>query len=77
MLDYIHEIEKNTGKMAILNLMPMQPGDISQNPADTHKLQEATGFTPKVSIEEGVKKFVDWYLRAKNSTQLLARISHE
>ncbi len=63
LLDYIHEIEKNTGKKAVLKLMPMQPGDIAQNPADTHRLTEATGFTPQVSVQEGVKKFVEWYLR--------------
>ena len=72
LLDYIQEIEKNTGKKAILNLMPMQPGDISQNPADTRGLHEATGFTPKVSIAEGVRRFVDWYLTAKNSIQSLS-----
>ncbi|MEI6789762.1 MAG: SDR family NAD(P)-dependent oxidoreductase [Myxococcaceae bacterium] len=67
LLEYIHEIEKNTGQKAILNLLPMQPGDISQNPADTCLLTQAIGFTPQVSIQEGVKRFVDWY---KNSAML-------
>lgn len=62
LLEYINEIEKNTGKKAILNLLPMQAGDIAQNPADTHRLAEAIGFTPQVSIETGVRSFVDWYL---------------
>jgi UDP-glucuronate 4-epimerase len=60
-MDYIREIEINTGKEAILNMMPMQPGDIAQNPADTRKLSAVTGFTPQVSIQEGVKNFVSWY----------------
>ncbi|MES2503603.1 MAG: SDR family NAD(P)-dependent oxidoreductase [Myxococcota bacterium] len=61
LLDYIQEIEKNAGKKAILNYLPMQPGDVAQNPADTHRLTDATGFTPQISVGEGVKKFVDWY----------------
>lgn len=62
LLDYIHEIEKNIGKQAILKFLPMQPGDIAQNPADTYRLTQATGFTPQVSVQEGVKCFVEWYL---------------
>lgn len=61
LMDYIREIELNTGKKAILNMMPMQQGDIAQNPADTSKLSHATGFTPQVTIQEGVKRFVSWY----------------
>lgn len=61
LLNYIQEIEKNTGKKAIFNFLPMQPGDSAQNPADTHKLTEFTGFTPQISVQDGVKQFVDWY----------------
>ncbi|MEI6805137.1 MAG: SDR family NAD(P)-dependent oxidoreductase [Myxococcaceae bacterium] len=61
LLDYIQEIEKSTGKKAIFKFLPMQPGDVAQNPADTHRLTEAIGFTPQVSVQEGVKHFVDWY----------------
>ena len=39
----------------------MQPGDVAKTWADIDDLQEAVGFTPKVSIEEGIAKFVDWY----------------
>ncbi|MBH1989366.1 MAG: NAD-dependent epimerase/dehydratase family protein [Myxococcaceae bacterium] len=61
LMDYVQEIEVQTGKKAILNFMPMQPGDIAQNPADTRKLQLAIGFTPQVRIQEGIQHFVAWY----------------
>ena len=61
LMDYIAEIEKNIGQKAILKLLPMQAGDIAQNPADTSLLEIATGFRPQISIAEGVRRFVDWY----------------
>ena len=60
--DFIKEIEKNLGKKAIKNFLPLQIGDVPETYADTDLLKNLTGFTPKVGIEEGVKNFVDWYL---------------
>jgi UDP-glucuronate 4-epimerase len=40
----------------------MQPGDVQATFADIAALTELTGFTPAVGIEEGVSRFVDWYL---------------
>ncbi len=59
--DFIKEIEKNLNKKAIINYLPLQPGDVPATYADTTLLQNLTGFVPKVSIHEGVKEFVDWY----------------
>ncbi len=69
LMDYISEIEKATGKKAIFNMLPMQPGDIAQNPADTHRFTELTGFTPKTQIAEGVSKFVAWYMNYHSASQ--------
>jgi UDP-glucuronate 4-epimerase len=44
-----------------MNFLPMQPGDVPQTYADIDSLAEAVGFRPKVSIEEGVRRFVEWY----------------
>jgi UDP-glucuronate 4-epimerase len=57
----IYLLEKNLNKNASINFAPMQPGDIKTSHADNGKIAEVTGFRPKVSIEDGVKKFVDWY----------------
>ena len=54
-------IEDNVGKKAIKNMMPIQPGDVPLTYADTFKAKWILGYNPKVSIEEGIKKFVEWY----------------
>lgn len=58
---FIEVIEKAIGRPAKKNLMPMQPGDVPATFADIDALQQAVGFTPNTSIEDGVQKFVDWY----------------
>lgn len=54
-------IEDATGKKAIIEDAPMQPGDVYETYADVSALAEATGFRPSTPIEVGVRKFVDWY----------------
>jgi UDP-glucuronate 4-epimerase len=61
LMEYIRAIEKAVGKNAKLDLLPMQPGDVAATEADTSALREATGFAPDTPVEEGVKRFVDWY----------------
>lgn len=61
LLDFIRAIEKSTGKTAVIDLQPMQPGDVHQTWADTAALQRDYDFTPQVSVEEGVERFVRWY----------------
>lgn len=60
--DFIEEIENNVGKKAIKNFLPMQAGDVAQNIADIHVLENEYGYSPKTSVKEGVKAFVDWYM---------------
>lgn len=61
LMDFIHEIELQTGKKAILELLPLQPGDVYRTWANTAKLEYDYGFRPVVPISEGVKNFVTWY----------------
>jgi len=60
LMDFINEIEKNTGKEAIKTLAPKHPADTLETWSDTTKLQ-ALGYEPKVSIAEGVERFYEWY----------------
>jgi UDP-glucuronate 4-epimerase len=39
----------------------MQAGDVMATEADTSALEELTGFKPKTPVEEGVRRFVEWY----------------
>ena len=60
LMDFIGEIEKNTGKKAIKNLAPKHPADTLETWSNTTKLQ-SLGYEPKVSIGEGVERFYEWY----------------
>lgn len=61
LMTYIEAIEKALGVTAQKNLLPMQPGDVLETSADTQALFDAIGFKPHTSVEEGVKRFVEWY----------------
>ncbi|MDI4637514.1 MULTISPECIES: NAD-dependent epimerase [Halomonadaceae] len=62
LMDFVRAVEAATGRKAECNFMPMQPGDVPRTFADTEALFEATGYQPKVGVEEGARRFVDWYL---------------
>tara|TARA_B100000212_G_scaffold339030_1_gene316660 strand:- start:1791 stop:2810 length:1020 start_codon:yes stop_codon:yes gene_type:complete len=62
LIDYIEEIEKCLDKKAIKNYTDMQPGDVSKTYSDTKLLENFVNYKPTTKIEEGVKKFVDWYI---------------
>ncbi|HWK99972.1 MAG TPA: NAD-dependent epimerase [Parapedobacter sp.] len=61
LMDFIREMEKAMGKEAILEMYPMQPGDVKVTFADTSKLEKITGYRPKTSIETGIASFINWY----------------
>ena len=58
---FIELIETNTGKKAKRNFLPIQAGDVENTYADMSDISKDFDFKPKVSIEEGVKEFVQWY----------------
>lgn len=61
LLTFVKLIEKEVGKTAIKNYLPMQAGDVQETCADISSLQRDFAFTPKIKIETGVKEFVNWY----------------
>ena len=61
LIEYIHAIEKSLGKEAILDLLPLQPGDVPDTFADSTALEQAVGYKPSVSVDDGVQQFVNWY----------------
>lgn len=54
-------IEKNLGKKAIIDQQPNQPGDVPITYADISRAVKTIGYAPKTKVEEGVRKFVEWY----------------
>ncbi|QDU09736.1 NAD-dependent epimerase/dehydratase family protein [Gimesia aquarii] len=64
----IDVIEQRVGKQAIRENYPMQPGDVLETYADISELKQAIHFSPSTTIEEGVDRFVDWYLSYYSSS---------
>jgi UDP-glucuronate 4-epimerase len=60
LMSFIEEMEKQLDKKAILNLLPMQPGDVPATFADISPLQKL-GFQPKIDYKKGIFEFVRWY----------------
>lgn len=58
---FIKVLEDELGRKAVKINLPMQAGDMLRTYADIDPLMKETGFKPQTSIEEGLKKFVDWY----------------
>jgi len=62
LLTYIETLEKALGKTAEKELLPLQPGDVPDTYADVQALVDDVAYQPSTSIEEGIRRFVDWYL---------------
>lgn len=58
---FIEILEDCIGKKAKLRLLPMQPGDVPATYADVDDLVREAGFRPHTPLEEGLRKFVEWY----------------
>ena len=58
---FIEIIEKELGKKANKNMLPMQPGDVPITYANIEKAKKLLNYDPKIKIEEGIKRFVGWF----------------
>ena len=61
LMRYINLLEECLGKKAIMEMLPLQDGDVPSTVADVSELHAAIGFKPGTSVEEGIKNFVHWY----------------
>jgi len=61
LMQFIECLEKALGKQAEKNFLPMQPGDVQETFADIDDLNEAVGFRPNTPLDEGIRRFVEWY----------------
>jgi UDP-glucuronate 4-epimerase len=61
LLRFIEIIEDCLGRKAVKNFLPMQPGDVPATYADVDDLMRDVGFKPSTPLEEGLKRFVEWY----------------
>jgi UDP-glucuronate 4-epimerase len=63
--DLIGEIEKALGKKAVIEYLPLQPGDVERTYADVTKAGRDLGYSPNTDIGVGLKRFVEWCRREK------------
>ncbi len=71
LLDFVNILQEELVRAGVLpkdydfdahkQLVPMQPGDVPTTYADSEALQRDYGFTPKITLREGLKKFAEWY----------------
>ncbi len=62
LMTYIGLLEEYLGRTAEKNLLPLQPGDVPDTWADVEDLVRDVGYRPVTPVEEGVKRFVDWFM---------------
>jgi UDP-glucuronate 4-epimerase len=61
LMDYVEAIEAALGREAKKVFLPMQPGDVLDTHASVQLLHDLAGHVPKVTVTEGVRRFVEWY----------------
>lgn len=61
LMRYIEVLEQCLGKKAMLDLLPMQDGDVPATVADVTRLEDDLGYRPETTVETGVQRFVEWY----------------
>ena len=62
LMDMIATLERALGRPAIKLMRPMEPGDVTATYADISAINALTGYSPKISLAQGIERFVDWYL---------------
>jgi len=62
LLDFIKQIEKELGKKAKRNYMPLQKGDVKQTLSSTNLLKQITSYNPRTNYKLGIRKFLNWYI---------------
>ena len=58
---YLALLEKHLGQKAMVELLPLQPGDVLNTCAEASDLAQATGFQPRIELDEGLGRFVAWF----------------
>jgi UDP-glucuronate 4-epimerase len=65
-MDFITAIENKLGRTIEKNMMPLQAGDVPATYADVTDLVEELGYKPATPVQEGINKFIEWYLEFFN-----------
>ncbi|MDK0858279.1 GDP-mannose 4,6-dehydratase [Clostridium perfringens] len=63
LIEMVETIENSLDKKAILNKMPIQPGDVNRTCADISYSNKILGYSPKIKFEDGIDSFISWILK--------------
>lgn len=63
-------LEKELGQQAVIDRRPLQPGDVPQTFADITKARQLLGYNPQTQIEDGIRKFLEWFRSNSNASLL-------
>lgn len=69
-IELIQVIERHLGKKADIKMLPAQPGDVNETFADITKAKRLINYKPKVDINNGIPRFIQWYLDQQRSNTL-------
>jgi len=61
LMDFVRAVERALGRKALVEMAPMQPGDVEGTFAATDRLRAEYGYTPSTPVARGVERFVEWY----------------
>lgn len=61
MIEFVRRLEEALGKKALVEMLPPQPTEMPETCADLSRSKEAFGYAPKVTLADGVSRFVEWY----------------
>ncbi|GAA4046971.1 NAD-dependent epimerase/dehydratase family protein [Parerythrobacter jejuensis] len=61
LLDVIEIMEAACDRKAVLEMLPMQKGDVTQTYADVSAMKRDFGYAPKISVREGMRRYIDWF----------------
>ena len=61
LMDYIKMLETEIGKNTVIEFTQAQPGDVLNTESDSSRLAGEFEFVPRVTLEQGIKRFIDWY----------------
>ncbi len=65
--ELISLLEKELGATAKIDRQPLQPGDVPQTFADIAKARQLLGYNPQTEIEEGIRRFIEWFRQNQGS----------
>lgn len=75
-MDFIQILEELSGKEAVREMVPPEPGDVVATYADIEKARRKLGFVPEISLRTGLERFVKWYDDHPELVQAVRRFRH-